>query len=455
MPTIVIIGAGPAGMRAAETICRAGLIPILIDEAPRAGGQGYRTPAPGIVIDTHKLMGSQSKKYKELHLNFLGIVSSIDYRPETLVWAIENNTLFTLSKNTIETIHFDRLIVASGATDRIYPMPGWTLPGVFTLGGMQISLKDQGCAIGKKIVLFGSSPLMPLVALQYKNLGVEIAGICDTTGLDKKISALPSMAYSPGTFLRGLTYMASLALSRTPLFFGVKPLSIEGDDRVRGIRFLTGSGQEKRILCDGVGLGYGLKPETQIADLAGAVFDPDEELGLWLPRMDQDGRAGKNLFLAGDGAVIGGADAAEASGKLAALAALSTLGFHSDGEQQTKLRNAVRRLRAFQRGLACAFAPLHQFAETLHDETIICRCESIHAGSIRKALEINHIPSEINRVKAITRCGMGRCQGRMCAPALQAMIMHHANQSLAQTGRLRGQAPVKPIPLSAAGEIPQ
>ena len=171
--------------------------------------------------------------------------------------------------------------------------------------------------------------------------------------------------------------------------------------------------------------------------------------------MDQDGRAGKNLFLAGDGAVIGGADAAEASGKLAALAALSTLGFHSDGEQQTKLRNAVRRLRAFQRGLACAFAPLHQFAETLHDETIICRCESIHAGSIRKALEINHIPSEINRVKAITRCGMGRCQGRMCAPALQAMIMHHANQSLAQTGRLRGQAPVKPIPLSAAGEIPQ
>ena len=64
MPTIVIIGAGPAGMRAAETICRAGLIPILIDEAPRAGGQGYRTPAPGIVIDTHKLMGSQSKNIK-------------------------------------------------------------------------------------------------------------------------------------------------------------------------------------------------------------------------------------------------------------------------------------------------------------------------------------------------------------------------------------------------------
>ena len=299
MPTIVIIGAGPAGMRAAETICRAGLTPILIDEAPRAGGQGYRTPAPGIAIDTHKLMGSQSKKHKELHLNFLGIIASIDYRPETLVWAIENNTLFTLSKNTIETIHFDRLIVASGATDRIYPMPGWTLPGVFTLGGMQISLKDQGCAIGKKIVLFGSSPLMPLVALQYKNLGVEIAGICDTTGLDKKISALPSMAYSPGTFLRGLTYMASLALSRTPLFFGVKPLSIEGDDRVRGIRFLTGSGQEKRILCDGVGLGYGLKPETQIADLAGAVSDPDEELGFGCLAWIKTDAQAKIFFLLG------------------------------------------------------------------------------------------------------------------------------------------------------------
>jgi NADPH-dependent 2,4-dienoyl-CoA reductase/sulfur reductase-like enzyme len=452
MPTIVIIGAGPAGIRAAETISRAGLVPILIDEAPRAGGQGYRTPASGISIDTHKLMGSQSKKYQQLHHDFLSIVSSINYRPETLVWAIENNTLFTLSHNTIATIQFDCLIVASGATDRVYPMPGWTLPGVFTLGGMQLSLKDQGCAIGKKVVLFGSSPLLPLVALQYKNLGVEIAAICDTTGFAGKISALPSMVFSPGTFLRGLSYLASLTLSRTPLFFGVKPLSIEGDHRVRGIRFLTGSGQEKWIECDGVGLGYGLKPETQIADLAGAVFEPDEDLGLWLPRMDQDGRAGNNLYLAGDGAAIGGADAAEASGKLAALAALSSLGVYCDAKQQTRLQNTVRRLRAFQRGLARAFAPPQQFAETLADETVICRCEAIHAGTIRKALALSHTPPEMNRVKAITRCGMGRCQGRMCAPALQAMIMHHANQSLAQTGRLRGQAPIKPIPLSAAGE---
>jgi hypothetical protein len=76
----------------------------------------------------------------------------------------------------------------------------------------------------------------------------------------------------------------------------------------------------------------------------------------------------------------------------------------------------------------------------------------VTVGEVRASLDADLIPPELNRVKAITRCGMGRCQGRMCGPALQEVVAAHAARPVAQVGRLRGQAPVKPVALSAACE---
>jgi NADPH-dependent 2,4-dienoyl-CoA reductase/sulfur reductase-like enzyme len=40
----VVVGAGPAGMRAAEQLVLAGVRPVVLDEAARFGGQIYRQP---------------------------------------------------------------------------------------------------------------------------------------------------------------------------------------------------------------------------------------------------------------------------------------------------------------------------------------------------------------------------------------------------------------------------
>jgi Sarcosine oxidase A3 domain len=55
---------------------------------------------------------------------------------------------------------------------------------------------------------------------------------------------------------------------------------------------------------------------------------------------------------------------------------------------------------------------------------------------------------EANRAKAFSRVGMGRCQGRYCGHAAAEVIAHAANVPLEQVGRLRGQAPVKPLPVA-------
>jgi NADPH-dependent 2,4-dienoyl-CoA reductase/sulfur reductase-like enzyme len=449
---VVVIGAGPAGIRAAGTLAASGLRPVLLDEAPRPGGQGYRSPAPGIGLDSRAVMGSQFGKFERLHTDFAYLRDRIDHRPGSLVWAIDGRELHILADGRALILPFDALVIASGATDRIMPLPGWTLPGVFSLGGAQIALKDQGCLIGRRVAFCGSSPLLALAAVQYASLGAEIVAVCDTTSLARKIAAAPGLMAAPATLARGLGYLARLRRAGIPLLFGCLPHRIEGEDRVEALVVTDDAGRERRFPCDAVALGHGLKPETQLAELAGAAFAFDDVFRLWLPRIDPDGRAGPGLYLAGDGAAIGGADAAEISGELAALALLSDMAKPVAQDRMARLRRRLGRLRRFQRALAGAFAWPYRQAASLPDATMLCRCEGVTVGEVRASLDADLIPPELNRVKAITRCGMGRCQGRMCGPALQEVVAAHAARPVAQVGRLRGQAPVKPVALSATCE---
>lgn len=452
MADIVIVGAGPAGIGAAEVLCAEGLKPIVIDEGTRAGGQGYRRPAENLALDMNRLMGSEATKYASLHRRFQTLLPRIDYRPGTLVWAIDGNTLHLLRDGRAETLAFDKLLIATGAMDRIAPLPGWTLPGVFTLGGAQAVLKDQGCLIGNRVAFLGSSPLLALAAKQYRDMGAEIAVIADTTPFAAKAAATPALLRAPRTLFRGLWYMGASLRAGTGMLHGVTPVAVEGSTHVEALVLRDARGRERRFACDAVALGYGLKPETQLADLAGAAFAYDADFRLFLPRIDGMGRARPGLYLAGDGVRIGGADAAEASGALAAHAIIADLGRAQDIEATRGLARQVQRLRGFQRGLARAFAwPKTQIA-ALPDAVMLCRCENVTVGEVRAAMAKELGPVEVNRVKAMTRCGMGRCQGRVCGPALQEIVAARAGGDGAAAGRLRGQAPVKPIALAAAGD---
>lgn len=450
MAEIVIIGAGPAGISAAELLVTNGLKPILIDEGARAGGQGYRRPADDLSLDMNKLMGSEAGRYAALHTRFAALRPQIDYRPQTLVWAIDGKRLHLLRDGRTETLDCDHLLIASGAMDRIAPLPGWTLPGIFTLGGAQVALKDQGCLIGGRVAFLGSSPLLTLAAKQYREMGAEIAVIADTTPFRNKVAAMPSLLGAPRTLLRGLRYMATTLRSGIPMLHGVTPVAVEGVGRVEALVLRDARGRERRFACDAVALGYGLKPETQLADLAGVEFAYDPDFRLFLPKIDGLGRARPGLYLAGDGVRIGGADAAEASGALAAHAILADLGRPQDIAAIGPLARRVARLRDFQRGLARAFTwPKEQIA-ALPDPVTLCRCENVTIGEVRAAMAKVLGPVEVNRVKAMTRCGMGRCQGRVCGPALQEIVAASTRQGGEFAGRLRGQAPVKPIALAAA-----
>jgi bacterioferritin-associated ferredoxin len=233
-----------------------------------------------------------------------------------------------------------------------------------------------------------------------------------------------------------------------PIHQGVALGAFEGTNGIERVRFGDGGGGERVIACDAVAYGFGLKPETQLADLAGIEFRYDATFRQWLPRADSDGRCGSGVYVAGDGATIGGARAAALTGTLAACAVLDDFRIAASGVARAAARREVGRLRRFQRGLAHAFAWPVDAIYTLDDRTMVCRCEGVTAGELRASVRADFGPSEVNRLKAITRCGMGRCQGRFCGLAAAELTAHAMNMPLLAAGRLRGQAPVKPIPLT-------
>ena len=190
------------------------------------------------------------------------------------------------------------------------------------------------------------------------------------------------------------------------------------------------------------------KRNSRISPAASSVFDDDAQQ--WLPHIDEDGRSSvKGVYLAGDGARVRGADAAERSGRLAALAALNDIGMQTKHEGTERLRAELARFTRFAAGLRAAFPWPARFAAALPDETIVCRCEAITAGELRRVVRETGA-QEANRAKAFSRVGMGRCQGRFCAHAGAEVIAAEARVPLASVGRLRGQAPVKPLPMAPA-----
>ena len=448
-PSIVIIGAGPAGVRAAATLARNGRPVVLIDENMRVGGQIYRQPPPGAERPAAALYGFEAEKAIAIHRALDGLHDRIDYRPETLVWNARGHVLDLTGPRGSERLLFDRLVLATGATDRSIPFPGWTLPGVFSLGGAQIALKAQGCAIGRRVVFAGTGPLLPLVAYQYAKAGADVAAVLDTSSFATKLKAAPGLLALPTVFAKGLYYLAQLKRRGIRVIEGVEGFAVEGDARPEAIAWRRGAASG-RIACDAVGAGFGLRSETQLADLLGCAFAFDELTRQWLPVKDAEGRASeRHLYLAGDGAGIAGADAAELAGERVAWTLLGDIGAAIDDGRAAMLDRALARIQRFRRAIEAAYPFPHHFHAAISDALTICRCEGVTAGDLRRQVE-GREASEMNRLKAYSRLGMGRCQGRMCASAGAELLSHWRGVDLGTVGRLRGQAPVKPIPVAAA-----
>ncbi|TMV84453.1 NAD(P)/FAD-dependent oxidoreductase, partial [Thioclava sp. BHET1] len=392
------------------------------------------------------LYGSEAAKARALHAMFDALISrgQVSYHPRSSVVALHQGQAQVIGPERAFTLPYDRLILATGATDRLVPLPGWQHPGLYSLGAAQIALKAQGVALGRQIVLAGSGPLLTLLAHQLIHAGANVAAVLDTSPRGSQIlGGLGMFTARPWVSLRGMAMRLGLGRRYR---CGVTLERIDTDERGPvALHWRKSDGTAQATPCDMIGLGWHLRAETQLAELAGAELVWSPPFHQWLPRIDAMGRAGAGLYLAGDGARPLGADGAELAGQLAAIACLQDLGLPH--RKSARLRRNLRRMERFARAVARAFPWPADMVRRLPDDTILCRCEGISAGALREMA--TQSGPEINRAKSLSRVGMGRCQGRYCQLAGAEMLSAVFDLPPAEVGRLRAQPPVRPAPIAA------
>lgn len=391
MSRIVVVGAGPGGIAAACRAADSGATVTLIDDNPSPGGQIWRGGKP---VSGDSASGVWLSRFSQ---------ARIDRR---LASQVVNGNL-ELRELTIETadgryqyqLPFDKLILATGARELFLPFPGWTLPHVTGAGGLQALVKSGLSVRGKRVVVAGSGPLLLAVAAYLKSQGAIIPLVVEQAPLAKLAACLPHLLSSLGKLRQALRLQ--LGLLGVPYRPDSWIESAEGDSRLRQVHVHGGA---RPLACDYLAIGYGLIPNTELAQMLGCRL---AESGV---AVDENQRTSVDgVFCAGETAGIGGLDTALAGGEIAGYAAAG------DTSAALRLHDRRRGARSFARALEASFALRPELKTLATPETIVCRCEDVPYRKL-------HDYSEWREAKLQTRCGMGPCQGRICGAATEVLF---------------------------------
>jgi NADPH-dependent 2,4-dienoyl-CoA reductase/sulfur reductase-like enzyme len=387
---VLVVGAGPAGIAAACCAAEGGARVGLVDNNPRPGGQIWRgglkaTPA-----------GAARQWFERLRS------SAIEYLAATEVVEQPNvGCLLAESTGGACELHYEKLILCTGARERFLPFPGWTLPHVMGAGGLQALVKSGYDVTGKKIVVAGSGPLLMAVAAYLREHGAVVRLIAEQAswtrlfrfgfslvGHREKIAQLFQLRRQ----LAGISFQA-----------GCWPIAAEGDGKLESVTLRSGSKTWKES-CDFLACGFHLVPNTELASLLGC------ELRNGFVRADELQQTSKpGIYCAGEPTGIGGVDLSLVEGQIAGCAAAGK------SEKARELFRERERQRHFAAALQRTFVLRQELASLPSTETYVCRCEDVTFTRLRGF-------SSWRAAKLRTRCGMGPCQGRICGPVVEFLF---------------------------------
>ncbi|MEU7998404.1 NAD(P)/FAD-dependent oxidoreductase [Micromonospora sp. NPDC049060] len=474
-PDVVVVGAGPAGLAAAATLGRHGAAVTVVDEQEQPGGQIYRRPPAGFTPPAAPSAAGRAL------LAEATAAPGVRWLADTTVWGVLGTRagldgyageqpppgryrVATHGPAGVRLLEPRAVLLTAGAYDLPVPFPGWTLPGVLTAGGVQTFVKAQGLLPGGRFVLAGGHPLLLVVAAQLVRAGarvVEVALVQRRRDLLPGPAGLAAVAGAGGKIAEGVGALRVLRRAGVPVRFATVVRRADGDPDLSAVTLAevgpTGQpvpGTDREVPCDVLALGYGFVPSVELARQAGCAVTWDSPAGGWVVGHDEWLRTSvPRIAVAGELTGVAGAEQAEVEGRLAALGVLRDLGLLDERRAAAladPVRRELRRRRRFVTQVLDRFAPDRAALGSLvTDDTVLCRCEEVRAGDVRRAVAANPHLGTANAVKLVTRAGMGLCQGRSCQPGLCQFICTLTGRGPEEVGAFTAQAPVKPVPLRA------
>jgi NADPH-dependent 2,4-dienoyl-CoA reductase/sulfur reductase-like enzyme len=385
---VVVVGAGPGGMAAAAVAAEAGKRVCLLDANAAMGGQIWRG------------MTGRSPHAGEFAAWSARVAASgaVVRQGAEVVGAPAAGLLRVESEGLGDEAGFERLIVATGARERFLPFPGWTLPGVTGVGGLQALVKAGLDIRGKRVVVAGTGPLLLAAGAAMKRAGASVEAIVEQAP-PAALARFGMAALShPSKLIEGAGYRRE-TLSAAYLT-GWWVTRADGRDGVEAVTLSCGE-NEKTLACDWLACAYHLVPNLELPMLLGCTIQAGY---VAVDGMQESSVPG--VWCIGELTGIGGMDKAVVEGQIAGFAAAGV------SERARGLARRRRKWNDFAARLDRAFSLRAELRALPDAETIVCRCEDVTHG---------HLAPRRNwrEAKLHTRCGMGACQGRICGAAAE------------------------------------
>jgi 3-phenylpropionate/trans-cinnamate dioxygenase ferredoxin reductase subunit len=273
--TFVIVGASLAGAKAAVELRHAGFdgrVVLIGEEAERP----YERPS----LSKDYLRGEAEREKVYVHTKGFYADQEIELRTSTRVVAIEPAAGRVILEDG-KALHYERLLLATGALPRRLSIPGSDLPGVHALRTLDDSESlREAITPSSRVVVVGAGWIGSEVAASARQIGAEVV-LIERGNLPLERVLGPEV---------GAVYRDLHTDHGVELLPGTGVEAFDGAGSVEEVRTSNG----RRIACDLVVVGVGAAPRVELAEAAGLILDDGIAVDQWLET------SAPGVFAAGD-----------------------------------------------------------------------------------------------------------------------------------------------------------
>lgn len=309
---LIIIGGGPAGLRAALEAASHQVKTLIIERSHELGGQ--------LLKQTHKFFGSAlqyasvrgfdiAKKLIEevrSHKDYIDVVTDT-----TVIAFYPDKVITTLHIEKYDKYTADAFIIATGASEKYLAFENNDLPGIYGAGAVQTLMNQYGVMPGKQVVMVGSGNIGLIVSYQLIQAGVKVACIIEAS------NKIGGYAVHASKIRRlGIPIYTSRTIKRAEGTSKIERVETIGLDS----SWKQIPGTEISFEADTLCISVGLSPMHQLLSMVGITMKYIKELGGKVPVTDNTHQTSmKGVFVCGDVSGIEEASSAMVEGSLSGI----------------------------------------------------------------------------------------------------------------------------------------
>jgi NADPH-dependent 2,4-dienoyl-CoA reductase/sulfur reductase-like enzyme len=288
---VLIVGGGPSGLAAAYEVASQGYKATIVDEAWSLGGQLRQQtqrlplmPAPWTGLRGFEVADALVDRLRKSMIKYL--------LNHEVIGLFADGGIGIKNAEAVIKIEPACCIIATGAEESALSFPGWTLPGVMTVGAAQILINRERVYPGKSALVIGSSDMGLDIARQLHEVGIRVAGV---------VEAKEQLQAQDDEIIR------SFGETGINVFFGTEVTGVTGDGRVEEVclQGRDASSRQIKLPVDCVCVDGGRQPILELLSILNCSFQYHESLGGWVPNYQDTLQSNVDgIFVAGQAAGV-------------------------------------------------------------------------------------------------------------------------------------------------------